>query len=77
MDFCQILYLISCVLLWICIGINIRQLQRSSKLSKDYTDAIMETYKARDSYLQLCKILESRQDYFHNLQEQEKKDEET
>lgn len=71
MEFYQILYLISAGLLWICILINIWQLRRNRRLSKDYLEAITAAKKARDNYEQLCQNLNEERDYFRNLREQE------
>ena len=71
MEFYQILYLISAGLLWICILINIWQLRRNRRLSKDYLEAITAAKKARDNFEQLCQNLNEEQNYFRNLQEQE------
>lgn len=77
MEFYQLLYLISAGLLWICILINIWQLRRNRRLSKDYLEAITVAKKARDNYEQLCQNLNEEQNYFKNLWEQENKNEET
>lgn len=69
MEFYQILYLISAGLLWICIFINIWQIQRNRRLSKYYLEAIMVTKKARDNYEQLCQNLNEERNYFRKLQE--------
>ena len=71
MEFYQILYLISAGLLGICIFINIWQLRRSRRLSKDYLEAIMAAQKARDNYEQFCQNLNEERNYFRNLREQE------
>ena len=71
MEFYQLLYLISAGILWICIFINIWQLRRNRRLSKDYLEAIMAAQKARDNYEQLCQNLNEEQNYFRNLREQE------
>lgn len=84
MEFYQILYLISAGLLWICIAINIKQLRRNRRLSKDYLKAIFSANEAREKYLQGCEVNAQIQDelirdkeYFRNLREQENKNEET
>lgn len=77
MEFYQIIYLISAGILWICIFINIWQLRRNRRLSKDYLEAITAAKKARDNYEQLCQNLNEERNYFRNLQEQENKNEET
>lgn len=77
MEFYQLLYLISAGLLWICILINIWQLRRNRRLSKDYLEAITAAKKARDNYEQLYQNLNEEQNYFRNLREQENKNEET
>lgn len=69
MEFYQILYLISAGLLWICILINIWQLRRNRRLSKDYLEAITAAKKARDDFEQLCQNLNEEQNYFKNLRE--------
>lgn len=71
MEFYQILYLISAGILWICIFMNISQLRRNSRLSKDYLEAITAAKKARDNYEQLFQNLNEERDYFRNLREQE------
>ena len=71
MEFYQLLYLISAGLLWICILINIWQLRRNRRLSKDYLEAITAAKKARDDFEQLCQNLNEKQNYFRNLREQE------
>ena len=71
MEFYQLLYLISAGLLWICILINIWQLRRNRRLSKDYPEAITAAVKARDDFEQLCQNLNEEQNYFRNLREQE------
>lgn len=71
MEFYQLLYLISAGLLWICILINIWQLRRNRRLSKDYLEAITAAKKARDNYEQLYQNLNEERDYFRNLQEKE------
>ena len=76
MEFYQLIYLISAGLLWICILINIWQLRRNRRLSKDYLEAITAAKKARDNYEQLCQNLNEEQNYFRNLREQEEAHEE-
>ena len=71
MEFYQILYLISAGLLWICIFINIWQIQRNRRLSKDYLEAITAAIKARDNYELLYQNLNEERNYFRNLREQE------
>ena len=71
MEFYQILYLISAGLLWICIFINICQLRRNRRLSKDYLEAITAAKKARDDFEQLYQHFSGEQNYFKNLREQE------
>lgn len=71
MEFYQILYLISAGLLWICILINICNLRRNRRLSKDYLEAITVAKKVQDNYEQLCQNLNEERDYFRNLREQE------
>lgn len=71
MEFYQILYLISAGLLGICIFINIWQLRRNRRLSKDYLEAIMAVQKARDDFELLYQHFNGEQNYFRNLREQE------
>lgn len=71
MEFYQILYLISAGFLWICILINIWNLRRIRRLSKDYLEAITAAIKIRDDYEQLCQNLNEERDHFRNLREQE------
>lgn len=77
MEFYQVLYLISSGILWICILINIWNLRRNRRLSKDYLESITAAKKVRDNYEQLCQNLNEERNYFRNLQEQENKNEET
>lgn len=71
MEFYQILYLISAGILWICILINIWNLRRNRRLSKDYLEAVTAAKKVRDNYEQLCQNLNEERNYFRNLREQE------
>lgn len=71
MDFSQVLYLICCILLWICIAINIKLIRRNRKLSNEYVEAITTAYKARDNYAELIQNLNEERDYFQNLKEEE------
>ena len=64
MEFYQILYLISAGLLWICIFIDICQLRRNRRLSKDYLEAITAAKKARDDFELLCQNLNEEQELF-------------
>lgn len=71
MEFYQILYLTSAGLLGICIFINICQLRRNRRLSKDYLEAITAAKKARDNYELLYQNLNEERNYFRKLQEKE------
>ena len=71
MDIHKAIYMISCIILWICIFMNIYQIRRMRRLSNEYVEAITAAFKARDNYEQLCQNLNEERDYFRNLKEEE------
>ena len=71
MDIHKAIYMISCIILWICIFMNIYQIRRMRRLSNEYVEAITAAYKVRDNYEQLCQNLNEEREYFQNLKEKE------